>query len=522
MLYARLLMLTVALLTSHALAQRAPDFDVKDMAGNRYTLAGLSGKLVVLNFWFKDCPVCRSERGELNRVVARYPGSEDVVFLAPALDKAPALKSFLRRNPFRYAVVPDSEGLAEAYGVSEFPTHVIIGRDGKILRRWIGAVDTFYRLTDTIDAETEPPTPSEPSQLVSALPIGSSPLWEPTLLVRPERPTRGATVKLFYAPQSLQHPPEAQVSWDIHGDTSFTQGVAPMRTQGVLLAYELKLPEDATLVHLRILSRQDRRIVEHTLPVSGADGQPVRNAFVHVGACDTPLPLEQELERYPGSPFALLERLEERMSRPGTPPEAARAELLGLLKTADGKGLELLAVTADALLLAGELKAVNQVLDTMVALDRDAFLTRRTLSRLVTQPYGDLSRQWPAGLLPWAWKVLAERDDVWSRRAASQSTARLMDTASAEKICATWRTTEPDNAFAHDCLARVLERQGRLQEALGARRTAIEAVSTGTLPLYYRGSWSRMAREEEELWARHAELSLVARSQPEFAGPLEP
>jgi hypothetical protein len=321
-------------------------------------------------------------------------------------------------------------------------------------------------------------------------------------------------VKIFYPPQSLQHPAEAQVAWDIHGDTSFTQGVAPMRTQGVLLSYELKLPEDATLVHLRVLSRADRRLVERTLPIFGADGQPVRNAFINMGACDTSLPVEREFEHYPDNPFALLAQLEERLGQPGLSAESARGELLELLKTADGKGLELLAVTADALLLARDFKAVNQVLDTMVLLDRDAFLTRRALSRLLTQPYGDVWRQWPAGLLPWAWKVLAERDDIWSRRAARRSTAGMMDTASAEKICAIWRGAEPDNPLAHDCLARILETQGRLKEALSARRATLEAVSTGKLLLYHSGGWHLATRDEEELWARHAELSLATRSEP--------
>jgi peroxiredoxin len=511
---ARLLALTVALLASQALAKRAPSFDVKDLDGNRYTLAGLAGKIVVLNFWFKACPACRSERPELNLVVGLYQDNPDVVFIAPALDEASKLREFLPKNPFRYAVVPDAEELADTYNVSSFPTHVIIGRDGQLVRRWRGAADSFSRLTETIDAEVKRPWSAEPGQPVSALLPGRSPAWEPALLVRPERPTRGSTVKIFYPPQSLQHSAEAQIAWDIHGDTSFVQGVAPMLTQGVLLSYELKIPEDATLVHLRVLSRADKRVVERTLPIFRADGQPVRNAFINMGACDTPLPVERELEHYPDNPFALLARLEERLRRPGPSAEPARGEIVELLKTADGKGLELLAVTADALLLARDFKAANQVIDTMVLLDRDAFLTRRALSRLLTQPYGDVWQQWPAGLLPLAWAVLAERDDIWSRRAASRNTSAVMDTMSAEKICATWRDAEPDNPLAHDCLARILEKQGRLQEALSARRATLEAVSTGKLLLYHSGGWHLAARDEAEFWARHAELSLAARSEP--------
>lgn len=482
---ARLLTLLVALLAPHAFAGStpAPAFDVEDLEGKRYTRAGLAGKVVVLRFWFKDCGACRSERGALDRVVTRYQGNEDVVFLALALDKAPVLKAYLRKSPMRYAVVPDAEKLADAFGVVGYPTHVIIDREGNIVRRWMGAVDTFYRLTETIDALTRAPETPEPGPLLSALLPTSSPPWEPALLVRPERPMRGSTVRIYYAPSSTQHPAEAQLAWHVHSDTAFTQGLVPMRARGVLLSYELKVPWDARLVHLRVHARGDKRLVEHTLPIFGTDGQPVRDAFLNLGACDVPHPAGHELEP---------------------------------LKTRDGNELERLAATTDALLRTGDFKAVPPVLYAMMAVDRRAFLTRRALSRLLTQPPGEAWRQWPPGLLPWAWGVLAERDDVWSRQAAARSPAAAMDARAAERICAAWRTAEPDNPFAHDCLARILEREGRLQEALGASRAALDAVSRGTLPLYRTGGWDLVAREEERLWAHHAELSLAARDAQEL------
>ena len=244
------------------------------------------------------------------------------------------------------------------------------------------------------------------------------------------------------------------------------------------------------------------------------------NAFINVGACDIPGSVERELQHHPDNPFVLLARLEERMGPPGTSPEAARRELLEVLKTAHGTGLELLAVTMDALLLARDFKTAAQVLDTMMTLDRDGFLTRRQLSRLLTQPYGDVARQWPAELLPRAWKVLAERDDVWSRRAATRSTAGVLDTEAAEKMCTAWRNAEPGNPFAQDCLARILEKQGRFQEALDASRAALEAATAGKLFLYS-GNGSLASRKRRAVGAPRR-ASLQVRNPPELAGALEP
>ncbi len=54
--------------TSTLLNQPAPDFSVTDMSGKKYTLAGLRGKVIVLNFWFTTCAPCIAEMPGLNAI----------------------------------------------------------------------------------------------------------------------------------------------------------------------------------------------------------------------------------------------------------------------------------------------------------------------------------------------------------------------------------------------------------------------------------------------------------------------
>ncbi|QDW28197.1 TlpA family protein disulfide reductase [Pedobacter sp. KBS0701] len=75
---------------------------ITDMNGNKYDLRDSTGKIFVLNFWFINCPPCKSEIPQLNELVAKYKDNKDVVFLAIALDEKYDLKSFLKSTTFDY------------------------------------------------------------------------------------------------------------------------------------------------------------------------------------------------------------------------------------------------------------------------------------------------------------------------------------------------------------------------------------------------------------------------------------
>ncbi|MEM7370894.1 MAG: TlpA disulfide reductase family protein [Bacteroidota bacterium] len=115
----------------------APGFEIEDLEGNALNLEELKGKVVVLNFWFIGCAPCRIEMPGLNEMVKHYEGKE-VEFLAFALDNTDNLNEFLANNEFAYRVIPASFEVANQYGVSGYPTHVIIDKEGKIRSTLMG------------------------------------------------------------------------------------------------------------------------------------------------------------------------------------------------------------------------------------------------------------------------------------------------------------------------------------------------------------------------------------------------
>ena len=114
-----------------------PAFNVTSLNGEKFDLAALRGKVVVLNFWFIGCAPCRVEMPGLNQLVSEFKG-KDVVFIAFATDGAEDLQAFLKEKAFNYQIIPAASKVSEDYQVQAFPTHVIIGKDGQIISRLTG------------------------------------------------------------------------------------------------------------------------------------------------------------------------------------------------------------------------------------------------------------------------------------------------------------------------------------------------------------------------------------------------
>lgn len=119
----------------------APPFKMTSLDGKTYELNALQGKIIVLNLWFKECGPCRKEIPKLNQVAAEFK-DKNVVFLAPSLDGAEALRSFLKTTRFDYQIVPDAETIIiEKFGATAFPTHIVIDQDGQIDTMLVGGAE---------------------------------------------------------------------------------------------------------------------------------------------------------------------------------------------------------------------------------------------------------------------------------------------------------------------------------------------------------------------------------------------
>ena len=109
-------------------------FNYVDLDGNRYTQASTRGKYVIVKFWFIGCVPCIAEMPELNTIVAKNKDRTDVVFLSLALDAEPALRKFLTKQRFDYKTVGNkNDYVIDTLAIRQFPTHLVIDKDGKVM-----------------------------------------------------------------------------------------------------------------------------------------------------------------------------------------------------------------------------------------------------------------------------------------------------------------------------------------------------------------------------------------------------
>jgi cytochrome c biogenesis protein CcmG, thiol:disulfide interchange protein DsbE len=122
--------------------QPARDFRVDLAGGGSFALADTAGrKVVILNFFTTWCTPCRSEMPELNRYAKSLAGKKAVLVGIDVSETEQTLAAFLTTIKVSYPIGRDADGkVAESYGVTSYPTTVVIGADGRIALVESGAV----------------------------------------------------------------------------------------------------------------------------------------------------------------------------------------------------------------------------------------------------------------------------------------------------------------------------------------------------------------------------------------------
>ncbi|MBO9595445.1 MAG: TlpA family protein disulfide reductase [Niabella sp.] len=112
-----------------------PEFRFTDLNGQPYTMESVKGKLLVLKCWFIHCVSCVQEFPDCNALVDAYKDRKDVLFVSLAIDKKKDLEAFLKTRALQYAVIPEAGPfMADKLHINSYPTHILVGPDGKILK----------------------------------------------------------------------------------------------------------------------------------------------------------------------------------------------------------------------------------------------------------------------------------------------------------------------------------------------------------------------------------------------------
>ena len=121
------------------------DFSLAKASGDgNQDLKQFNGTIRVVDFWATWCPPCKDETPSLNKLQKYIESRNGTVLGVSADEDADAYSRFLRtegvvfptyRDPSTKGSVSD---IARSYGTSVYPETYVIGRDGKIARKFIG------------------------------------------------------------------------------------------------------------------------------------------------------------------------------------------------------------------------------------------------------------------------------------------------------------------------------------------------------------------------------------------------
>jgi cytochrome c biogenesis protein CcmG, thiol:disulfide interchange protein DsbE len=137
---------------SPLLGKEAPVFSLRTLSGNQTVrLPDLRGQVVVVNFWASWCADCRIEHDALVAAWDRYR-DQGVVLLGIAFQDQPsASRSYLDTWGGDWPQLTDpGDATALTYGVYGVPETFVIGPDGRVAAKQVGAV-TYAWLTTQID-----------------------------------------------------------------------------------------------------------------------------------------------------------------------------------------------------------------------------------------------------------------------------------------------------------------------------------------------------------------------------------
>jgi thiol-disulfide isomerase/thioredoxin len=110
-----------------------PAIDVPDQAGKKVSLAGLKGKVVLIDFWASWCGPCKQEMPVLEALHKKY-AEQGLVIVGVNIDNNPKkMNNFLKATPVSFRLVHDRKlTVASKYEPGTMPTSYFIGKDGKI------------------------------------------------------------------------------------------------------------------------------------------------------------------------------------------------------------------------------------------------------------------------------------------------------------------------------------------------------------------------------------------------------
>lgn len=120
----------------------APEFKLAGLDGKAISLAGVRGKVVLLNFWATWCGPCRAEIPDLIELQEKYKGQLQIIGLTVDDDDAGVIQHVVARTGINYPVAMASAEVRIKYGgIAALPTSFVLDAQGRVVQKHEGLRD---------------------------------------------------------------------------------------------------------------------------------------------------------------------------------------------------------------------------------------------------------------------------------------------------------------------------------------------------------------------------------------------
>jgi thiol-disulfide isomerase/thioredoxin len=118
-----------------------PKIEAVDLQGKAWNASELAGKVVVLNFWATWCAPCKDELPTL-QTLHDISDAQTVVLTINVREPAARAARYMQSTGMTFPVISDAKGeLAKRWGVTVYPTTILIAPNGQARWRIVGDVD---------------------------------------------------------------------------------------------------------------------------------------------------------------------------------------------------------------------------------------------------------------------------------------------------------------------------------------------------------------------------------------------
>ena len=129
----------------------APDFTLKDLSGNDFSLSSLRGKYVVLDFWGSWCGWCIKGIPDMKKYYTKYKDRMEIVGV-DCRDTEEKWKAAVEKYelPWLHVRNTDEADITVKYGIQGYPTKIVVDPEGRVAKIVVGEDPAFYKYLDEL------------------------------------------------------------------------------------------------------------------------------------------------------------------------------------------------------------------------------------------------------------------------------------------------------------------------------------------------------------------------------------